>query len=124
LPNDMNPTFVPGRNELAGWTHHEGRVTLCELPSGRIRASWRAHPREIEGLAVSPDGRFLASTGREGQARIWSTAHPSEVATLIGHKGSVYASVFSPDGARLITAGSEDFTIRLWDLPAICRVVK
>ena len=68
LPNDMNPLFVPGRNELAGWHHHEGRVTLSELPSGRVRASWRAHSREIEGLAVSPDGRFLASTGREGMA--------------------------------------------------------
>lgn len=124
LPTDMNPTFVPGRNEIAGWTYLAGRVTLCELPSGRVRAAWRAHPRELEGLAVSPDGRFLASTGKEGLARIWSTADQTEVAVLIGHEGGVYSAVFSPDGKRLVTGGSEGFTIRLWDLPAVCHVVK
>ena len=124
LPKDMNPTFLPGRNEIAGWTYAAGRVTLCELPSGRVRAACRAHPREIEGIAVSPDGRYLASTGKEGLARIWSTADQTEVAVLIGHEGAAYSAAFSPDGKYLVTGGSEDFTIRLWDLPTVCHILE
>ena len=31
---------------------------------------------------------------------------------------------FSPDGAFLATGGSDDFTVRLWDLSAVRRVAR
>src|SRR5262249_44175979 len=124
LPEGMNPCFLPTGDAVVGWTHGLGRVTICELPSGDVRATWPAHPGLINGLAVSPDGRFLASVGAEGVARVWSTADHAEVATLIGHKGSAYAAAFTPDGARLATVGADDGTVRLWDLPPICHVRK
>jgi WD40 repeat protein len=123
LPEGICPSFLPGGTMLVGWDYDQGLVTLCEMPSGRVRATWRAHPELIEGLAVSPDGRFLASLGVEGIARLW-TVNKQEVATLVGHSGPVYAAAFTPDGSRLITAGSDDNTIRLWDLPPACRVRK
>jgi serine/threonine protein kinase len=122
LPEGMCPSFLPGSKTLVGWTFHAGRITLCEVPSGRVQASWRAHPQQIEGLAVSPDGRYLASCGREGVARLWATKDQREVASLIGHRGAVYVAAFTPDGSRLITGGSEDGAIALWDLPPACRV--
>jgi WD40 repeat protein len=124
LPQNLCPTFLPGGMGLAGWTWQDGRVTLCDLPSGKVRASWRAHPQTIEGLAVSPDGRFLASFGGDGMARVWSTADQTEVATLRGHEGMIHAAVFAPDGTWLATAGHGDRSVRLWDLPAVCRVAR
>jgi WD40 repeat protein len=120
----MCPTIVPGSKVLAGWTFREARVTLCDLPSGQILATWRAHPTKIEGLAVSADGRFLATFGDEPVVRVWSTADQSEVARLLGHRGPVYAAVFTPDGSRLITGGNEDFSVRVWDLPVLFRTAK
>jgi serine/threonine protein kinase/WD40 repeat protein len=122
LPQDMGPTFLPDGNGLAGWTYGQGRVTLCDLPSGKVRATWRAHPQTIEWLAVSGDGRFLASVGSKGVVRIWSTADQKEVATLLGHQGIIHAAAFTPDGAQLVSAGHDDLTLRVWDLPAMCRV--
>jgi WD40 repeat protein len=89
-----------------------------------VRAAWRAHPQTIEALAVSRDGRFLASVGNDGLAHVWSTAEQTEVATLIGHKGRIFSVAFTPDGARLATGGADDLTIRIWDLPAVCRIAK
>jgi WD40 repeat protein len=78
--------------------------------------------RVVEGLAVSSDGRFLASVGREGSARVWATDDQHEVANLKGHRGVVYAPAFSPDGKLLATGGLDDLTIHIWELPAVCHV--
>jgi len=122
LPKGMGPTFLPDGSGLAGWSFLEGRAIVCDLPSGKVRASWRAHSKTIEGVAVSRDGRFLATIGGEGVARIWSTADFTEVATtLVGHQGRIYAVAFAPDGSRVATGGGDDATIRIWDLPAELR---
>jgi len=125
LPDGMAPAAIlAGGKQVAGWTYPDGRVTLCELPSGRVLAAWRAHPEKIEGLAVSPDSRFLASIGDDGVARVWSTADYTEVATCLGHKGPVFAVSFAPDGTWLATGGHADFTVRIWELPTVCRVAR
>jgi WD40 repeat protein len=120
----MGPMFLLGGQGLAGWTYSDGRVTLCDLPSGKVRADWPAHRHTIEGLAVSRDGRFLASIGDDGMARVWSTADQSEVAPCVGHKGAIHSVAFSPDGTRLVTGGKDDSSIHIWELPEICRVVE
>lgn len=73
---------------------------------------------------MSRDGRFLASVGNDGVARVWSVADQKEVATCIGHKGSCYGVAFAPDGTHLATGGNDDYTIRIWNLPDCCRTVK
>src|SRR5262249_12474706 len=118
-PEDLNPLFLPSGKELACWTYFAGRVTLCEIPPGRRRDVWRAHQDRIEGLAASPDRRFLASTGSEG-ARLWAVAEQKEVARLVGHRGAAYAAAFSPDGRILATVGIDDLTLRVWELPPGC----
>jgi WD40 repeat protein len=125
FPEVMCPSFLPSGDRIAGWTHAAGLVTLCDVPSGQVRP-WRAHTCPIEGLSVSPDGRFIASLGKDGKVKVWylGTDWPFEVATLRGHRGSVYSAAFTPDGARLLTAGIEDCAVRVWDLPAFCRVRK
>src|SRR5262249_37831056 len=104
-----------GGKRLAGWNHQEGRVIVCELPSGRIVKPWPAHTNTIEGLAVTRDGRFLATVGGDGLARVWSATDFSEVARLTGHKGLVFAVAFSPDGAWLATGGADDLSVHIWE---------
>ncbi len=65
-------------------------------------------------LAISTDGKFLATASRKNTARIWETTDWQEVQRL-RHDGRVQAVTFSPDGQMLAT-GSEDGTARLWSV--------
>ena len=75
-------------------------------------------------FALSPDGKTLATTGRDGSIRLWDVGTGKVRATLKGHKGSVFALAFSPDGKVLasgpyaggIEGSKGDYAIKLWDV--------
>jgi hypothetical protein len=46
---------------------------------------------------------------------LWDAKTGAALATLSGHAASVNSALFSPDGARVVTA-SDDNTARLWQL--------
>jgi WD40 repeat protein len=66
-------------------------------------------------VAVSPDGRRIASGVSDRTVRLWDTATGQVLDILRGHSDFVLDVAFSPDGARLASA-SYDKTIRIWDL--------
>ncbi len=105
---------VSPNGRLAASGSDDAQVRLWELPSGRLRRSWKAHPRDIQALAFSPGGRLLASGGVEGSVKLWDPAGGALVRELAGHLGEVYAAAFSPDGGLLATSG-EDSKVLLWN---------
>ena len=72
------------------------------------------HTGAIVSVAISPDGSKIATTGRDGTAKLWNW-DGAILAELKGHQGLVSRITFSPDGQLLATAG-DDRTVRLWDL--------
>jgi len=68
----------------------------------------------INEVTLSPDGRRIASAGRDRTVRIWDANTGANLMTLRGHEQDVYTVSFSPDGRRVVSAG-KDRTIRVWD---------
>src|SRR5262249_27298732 len=67
--------------------------------------------------AFSRDNRWLAfGAWRSGAAKVIDLHTPdsSKVVDLVGHRGAIHSTSFSPDGDWLAT-GSDDNTVRLWD---------
>jgi RNA polymerase sigma factor (sigma-70 family) len=66
-------------------------------------------------LALSPDGKVLASGGSDQLIHLWDIQERKEIGILEGHSGYIYSVNFSPDGKTLASCGY-DKSIRLWDV--------
>jgi cytochrome c len=96
----------------------DGRIALwCgEASPERVL---RGHTGPIAGLAVSPDGAWLASASWDRTVRLWPLAIPAagEARIIEGHQGPVNAVAFTRDSSAIITAGY-DGQLRLTGLAA------
>jgi hypothetical protein len=72
---------------------------------------------EVLTLAVSPDGKKLASGGCDRLVRVWDLATGQLEHAIENHADWVFSVAFSPDGKFLFTA-SRDKTAKVWDLAA------
>ena len=121
--------FCPGGTALAAATE-DGTVSLWDVadpaharpvPAGDVACGRPRPPRPAgagDVLAVSPDGRVLATAGSGNLVRLWDAtgpAHPRPLAVVAGHTDVVRALAFAPDGRTLVSGGM-DATVRLWDV--------
>jgi eukaryotic-like serine/threonine-protein kinase len=93
------------QSELKRWDAQ----TFTELPLLKSDAG------PVMCLALSPDGRTLATGGLEHIVRLWDVASGRERAKFRGHQDVIWALAFSPDGQSVASA-SWDNTVKVWDV--------
>jgi WD40 repeat protein len=92
------------------WTVAEERPTL----------SFKGHNGTVRAIAISPDGRVLATGGEDRMIRLWELPSGRPLAEWEAHDGHVTALHYRPEGGTLVSGGT-DGTFKLWDLPMIRR---
>lgn len=120
------PTFVQavafsrdGSQVLLGCL--DGTARLLDMASGKeIRRINAPRGSVVESVAFSPDGKLalaaVANFSKQDQAAIlWDVLSGKEIRRFTGHLKPIHSAVFSPDGAQVLTASSDD-TARLWDV--------
>ncbi|MEW6492858.1 MAG: NB-ARC domain-containing protein [Cyanobacteriota bacterium] len=70
----------------------------------------------VFAMAVSPDGKVLATADSHAMIRLWRVADGQQLLSWDGQcPGWTRALAFSPDGKTLIS-GSDDKSVKLWDV--------
>jgi WD40 repeat protein len=99
------------RADLAVAGDEEGRVRIFRLGSGEVAADLpEAHRDAVEAAALSPDGRLVATGGRDRAVRLW---RPDGTAVLtLPAMGPVTMLAFGPGGEELFALVSGERGVR------------
>jgi WD40 repeat protein len=91
-----------------------GPSALLVAPEGKPLGTIGPHGTSISCLALTADGRTLATGSAEGTIKLWDVAGRKERRTISGHRGSVGSVCFSPEGKLLVSTGGRG-EAPLWD---------
>ena len=97
----------------AGEAGISGLAYAVQVSDGSITRKFEGHRDALYALALSPDGKTLATGGYDQKIMLWDVAIGSEPRVLTGHNGSINGLAFRPDG-KLLASASADRTIKLW----------
>ena len=111
--------FSPDRKTVATGSDDNDKVKLWEVATGKQVSALKVHAAGVfrwSALAYSPDGKTLAADDEEGMSiQLWNVGTGKEQAALRETEGDVTCIAFSSDG-KTLASGSEDKTIKLWDV--------
>lgn len=134
-------TFHPNSLYLATGSSDRS-CRLWDVQRGACVRLFVGHQSAISCLKISPDGRYLASAaagngtasqfaGVDGvdptskgahindvSISLWDLASGRRIKKMWGHEERIYSMDFSADGSLLVT-GSEDCSVRCWDVRAV-----
>ena len=117
LATDVVPAFLaydPKGERLAVIGRDAKSVEIFDVATGRKLATI-PHGSVVIGADFSPDGKMVASGGKDGLIHLSDAGSGALQHVLRGHRNRIAQVIFHPGGQVLASTG-EDNTIRLWSV--------
>ncbi|HEY6567569.1 MAG TPA: BTAD domain-containing putative transcriptional regulator, partial [Actinomycetota bacterium] len=91
-----------------------GVIELRTEGTGDLQLAFAAHDGTITGLAFSPDGSMLVSTGADGDLDAWDPSEGALLWSISGRAAAVFPA-FSEDGTIVTATWTEEGSVRVVD---------
>lgn len=88
-------------------------IYVITVETGEVEKVLTGHQGSLWSLAFSPDGKRLASSSKDGTARLYDVETGKTIREFKGHTSGIMCVAFSPDGSKIATA-SIDSTAAIW----------
>jgi WD40 repeat protein len=107
--------FAPDSSSMAT-TSVDGSVAIWDPSGGTVRTQKGGHPKGAMSVAISPDGRYVASGAADQVIRLWELPDCREVRKFdTGPDFSTTAMAFSPDSKHLFSGGKRG-EVTMWEI--------
>ena len=106
------------RYAVTGAGNHgmDNTLRIWDLETGKCIREMTGHTESVSSVAITPDSQYVVSSGGyDCTIRLWDLETGQCLKIMDGHKQKVSSLALSPD-ARYIISGSDDKTIRVWEL--------
>ncbi|MFO0858740.1 MAG: serine/threonine-protein kinase [Phycisphaerales bacterium] len=97
-------------------------LVIHELSSGATKFRFEG-TGYASSVAFSPNGKQVAAALSNSTIVILDATHFAVLHTLIGHAGEINTLAYSPDGKLLASGGTDDGTVRIWDVTTGCECI-
>jgi WD40 repeat protein len=101
----------------------DGAIHLWDR-QGQLQRTISGASGEVRAVVSSPNGELIAASlirdynsPNGSTVSIWDAKTAELVGQLRGHQGTIESLRFNPEGTHLVTAGFDDSTVRIWQLP-------
>ena len=115
---------LEGLPETAGqrpYVPETERALFAAFAAQREKQLLAGHEGGVLSVAMSPDGKRIATASEDKTARMWDAETGALIEIMKGHTDKVKGALFNRKGDRLITFAGDtsrtpsDGTVRLWD---------